>query len=92
MISLLVYTHTQYIYITCILVLNYVYIVLALKDIAKTLGKTDWDFSVHPCSEQRVWRPDVDIEGSDNAVICSTNCSSANINDDTECQVHVTNM
>ncbi|XP_057432287.1 probable leucine-rich repeat receptor-like serine/threonine-protein kinase At3g14840 [Lotus japonicus] len=60
--------------------------VLALKDIAKTLGKTDWDFSVHPCSEQRVWRPDVDIEGSDNAVICSSNCSSANIDDDTECQ------
>ncbi|KAC5264840.1 hypothetical protein FH972_027232 [Carpinus fangiana] len=27
----------------------------ALREIAKTLGKTDWDFSVYPCSKQPGW-------------------------------------
>ncbi|XP_014523048.1 probable leucine-rich repeat receptor-like serine/threonine-protein kinase At3g14840 isoform X2 [Vigna radiata var. radiata] len=29
--------------------------VQALKDIAKTLGKSDWDFNVDPCSENPKW-------------------------------------
>jgi hypothetical protein len=53
----------------------------ALKDIAATLGKKDWDFSVDPCSGERNWAP---IE-SENAVTC--NCTYVNA---TVC--HVTNM
>jgi hypothetical protein len=44
--------------------------VKALKDIGKTLGKKDWDFSVDPCSSSS-WK-----QGSQNAVTC--NCSYQN--------------
>ncbi|KAM4092765.1 hypothetical protein ACB094_06G065400 [Castanea mollissima] len=43
----------------------------ALRDIAKTLGKTDWNFSVDPCSAQSGW-----VKNLDNAVNC--NCSIPN--------------
>ncbi|KAK2352003.1 putative leucine-rich repeat receptor serine/threonine-protein kinase [Trifolium repens] len=44
--------------------------VKALKDIGKTLGKKDWDFSVDPCSSSS-WK-----QASQNAVTC--NCSYQN--------------
>ncbi|KAJ1441585.1 Serine/threonine-protein kinase, active site [Sesbania bispinosa] len=47
-----------------------------LKDIGKTLGKKDWDFSVDPCSGQSNWTSSVQVKGSENAVSC--NCSLAN--------------
>ncbi|CAL0310690.1 unnamed protein product [Lupinus luteus] len=59
--------------------------VKALKDIAKTLGKKDWDFSVDPCSPERNWKSLIEVNEEENAVIC--NCSFANA---TIC--HVTNI
>lgn len=61
------------------------FIVEALQDIASTLGKKDWDFSVDPCSEKSNWTSPVQVKGSENAVTC--NCSYVN---GTVC--HVTNM
>ncbi|XP_050247556.1 probable leucine-rich repeat receptor-like serine/threonine-protein kinase At3g14840 isoform X3 [Quercus robur] len=43
----------------------------ALRDIAKTLGKTDWNFNVDPCSAPSVW-----VKNLDDAVNCS--CSIPN--------------
>ncbi|KAF1898118.1 hypothetical protein Lal_00032883 [Lupinus albus] len=57
----------------------------ALKDIAKTLGKKDWNFSVDPCSGQSNWTSLVQVKGSENAVTC--NCSYANAS-----ICHVTNI
>ncbi|KAK7244116.1 hypothetical protein RIF29_38934 [Crotalaria pallida] len=48
----------------------------AMKDIGKTLGKKDWDFSVDPCSGQRNWTSSVQVKGWENAVTCD--CSFAN--------------
>jgi len=45
-----------------------------MKEIAETLGKKDWDFSVDPCSGQRNWS--VEVKGFENAVTC--NCHFAN--------------
>ncbi|KAG4384386.1 hypothetical protein GLYMA_13G266100v4 [Glycine max] len=59
--------------------------VKALEDIAKTLGKKDWDFNVDPCSGQRNWTSAVQVKGSENNVTCD--CTFAN---GTVC--HVTNM
>ncbi|GLT50960.1 hypothetical protein SLA2020_244120 [Shorea laevis] len=46
---------------------------LALRDIAKTLGKTDWDFSVDPCSGKYGWvsPEDTVTEEFKNSVACS---------------------
>ncbi|KAK7244118.1 hypothetical protein RIF29_38936 [Crotalaria pallida] len=55
----------------------------ALKDIAKTLGKKDWDFSVDPCSGERNWTSAIQVKGSENEVACNI-CSSAN---GTDCHV-----
>ncbi|BAT93310.1 hypothetical protein LR48_Vigan05g017600 [Vigna angularis] len=57
----------------------------ALKDVARTLGKKDWDFSVDPCSGERNWTSVVQVKGSENELRC--NCS---YNNDTVC--HVTNI
>ncbi|KAL9438025.1 hypothetical protein AB3S75_023817 [Citrus x aurantiifolia] len=46
--------------------------VQALKDIANTLGKKDWNFSVDPCSGEEGW---AEIP-EENAVTC--NCSFSN--------------
>ncbi|XP_061351363.1 probable leucine-rich repeat receptor-like serine/threonine-protein kinase At3g14840 [Gastrolobium bilobum] len=59
--------------------------VQALRGIAKTLGKQDWDFSVDPCSGESNWTSSVQVKGSENAVIC--NCSFVN---GTLC--HITNI
>ncbi|CAK8534936.1 unnamed protein product [Lathyrus sativus] len=50
--------------------------VQVMKDIAKTLGKKDWDFSIDPCSGQSNWTSSVQVNGFENAVTC--NCSFAN--------------
>ncbi|XP_009334010.3 probable leucine-rich repeat receptor-like serine/threonine-protein kinase At3g14840 isoform X2 [Pyrus x bretschneideri] len=59
--------------------------VQALADIAKTLGKTDWDFSVDPCSGQLPWTNISAVRGFESAVTC--NCS---FDDSTVC--HVTSI
>ncbi|XP_010247771.1 PREDICTED: probable leucine-rich repeat receptor-like serine/threonine-protein kinase At3g14840 [Nelumbo nucifera] len=56
----------------------------ALGQIARRLGKTNWDFSVDPCSGQSGWKTLHPLKGSENAVTC--NCSS----DNTVC--HVTSI
>nr|AMM43084.1 LRR-RLK [Vernicia montana] len=54
----------------------------ALRDIAKILGKRDWNFSVDPCSGELGWADLNPVEGQENAVKC--NCSFSN---DTICHV-----
>ncbi|KEH38576.1 putative protein kinase RLK-Pelle-DLSV family [Medicago truncatula] len=49
--------------------------VQVMKDIAKTLGKKDWDFSIDPCSGQSNWTSSP-MKGFANAVTC--NCYFAN--------------
>ncbi|XVE63321.1 hypothetical protein DITRI_Ditri07aG0010700 [Diplodiscus trichospermus] len=49
--------------------------VQCLKDIAKTLEKTDWNFSVDPCSGEKGWDRS-HVKGLENAVTC--NCSFSN--------------
>jgi len=56
-----------------------------LKQIGKTLGKQDSDFSADPCSRGKGWISQDLPEGQENAVTC--NCS---FNDNTVC--HVTSM
>ncbi|KAI3466028.1 hypothetical protein Pfo_022691 [Paulownia fortunei] len=48
----------------------------SLQQIAKSLGKNDWNFSVDPCSGQRGWATWTAPRGSENAVTC--NCTFAN--------------
>ncbi|KAB2605480.1 leucine-rich repeat receptor-like serine/threonine-protein kinase [Pyrus ussuriensis x Pyrus communis] len=52
--------------------------VQTLKEIAKTLGKTDWDFSgdANPCSGQLPWTDPSPLKGFDKSIIC--NCSFEN--------------
>ncbi|KAI5411509.1 hypothetical protein KIW84_056550, partial [Lathyrus oleraceus] len=50
--------------------------VQVMKDIGKTLGKKDWDFSIDPCSGQSNWTSSVQVKGFENTVTC--NCSFAN--------------
>ncbi|KAF9666672.1 hypothetical protein SADUNF_Sadunf16G0253100 [Salix dunnii] len=50
--------------------------VKALRDIAKTLGKTDWNFSADPCGGQWGWANPNAEDGSENAVSC--NCTFSN--------------
>ncbi|KAF9666671.1 hypothetical protein SADUNF_Sadunf16G0253000 [Salix dunnii] len=53
--------------------------VKALRDIAKTLGKTDWNFSADPCGGQWGWANPNAEEGSENAVSCNCTFSNATI-------------
>uniref|UniRef100_A0A5B7BQE0 non-specific serine/threonine protein kinase n=1 Tax=Davidia involucrata TaxID=16924 RepID=A0A5B7BQE0_DAVIN len=50
----------------------------ALQQIANTLGKTDWNFSVDPCSGQAGWNISNPTDGYENNVTC--NCSIPNSN------------
>ncbi|XVE63320.1 hypothetical protein DITRI_Ditri07aG0010600 [Diplodiscus trichospermus] len=52
------------------------YEVQYLNDIAKTLGKRDWNFSVDPCSGKEGWTTPNPVKGFENAVTC--NCSFSN--------------
>ncbi|KAL6202015.1 hypothetical protein ACLB2K_025726 [Fragaria x ananassa] len=45
----------------------------ALKDIAKTLGKTNWNFSADPCGSAYGWANLKPVKGSEDAVTC--NCT-----------------
>ncbi|KAH9779502.1 putative leucine-rich repeat receptor-like serine/threonine-protein kinase [Citrus sinensis] len=49
--------------------------VQALKDIASTLGKTNWNFSADPCSGKEGWADQNPDKGFENAVTC--NCAYA---------------
>ncbi|KAG7957027.1 hypothetical protein I3843_11G154000 [Carya illinoinensis] len=55
--------------------------VQALRDIAKAMGKMDWDFSVDPCSRQSGWITPNPIKGLENAVTCDCTFNG------TECHV-----
>ncbi|KAH7512734.1 hypothetical protein FEM48_Zijuj12G0121900 [Ziziphus jujuba var. spinosa] len=59
--------------------------VKVLQQVAKKLGKTNWNFSVDPCSGEYGWFVKNPVEGFDNALTC--NCSFSN---DTVC--HVTSI
>ncbi|KAK2368168.1 putative leucine-rich repeat receptor serine/threonine-protein kinase [Trifolium repens] len=50
--------------------------VQVMKDIGRTLGKKDWDFSIDPCSGENNWTSSVKVKGFESAVTC--NCSFAN--------------
>ena len=56
--------------------------VQTLREIAKTLEKTDWDFDVDPCSGEPGWVTPNPVEGSENSVTC--NCT---FNNNTSCHV-----
>ncbi|XP_054815610.1 probable leucine-rich repeat receptor-like serine/threonine-protein kinase At3g14840 isoform X2 [Prosopis cineraria] len=62
--------------------------VQALKDIAKTLGKKDWNFQVDPCSGGNGWLTPNPVRGDENNVTCV--CSFLHDNNATVC--HVTNI
>ncbi|KAK9204349.1 hypothetical protein WN943_014607 [Citrus x changshan-huyou] len=49
--------------------------VRALKDIANTLGKRNWNFSADPCSGKEGWADQNPDKGFENAVTC--NCTYA---------------
>ncbi|WVZ00671.1 hypothetical protein V8G54_026740 [Vigna mungo] len=57
--------------------------VQALKDIAKTLGKSDWDFNVDPCSENPKWN----LAGPYDSKLVPRNNVSCNCSIDTFCHV-----
>ncbi|CAK7351851.1 unnamed protein product [Dovyalis caffra] len=48
----------------------------ALRDIAKTIGKTNWNFSADPCGGQWGWADPNPEKGSENGVTC--NCTFSN--------------
>ncbi|KAK7324501.1 hypothetical protein VNO77_28101 [Canavalia gladiata] len=50
--------------------------VQVMKEIAKTLGKKDWDFSVDPCSGEGNWNSSLQVRGFENGVTC--HCSFVN--------------
>ncbi|KAK8648293.1 hypothetical protein V6N13_129051 [Hibiscus sabdariffa] len=60
------------------------YEVQYLKDIGKTLGKKDWNFSVDPCGGEEGWVTANPVKGLENSVTC--NCSFSDGND-TVCHV-----
>jgi hypothetical protein len=53
-----------------------IYTVQVMKEIGRTLGKKDWDFSKDPCSGENNWTSSVKVKGFESAVTC--NCSFAN--------------
>ncbi|KAK9907156.1 hypothetical protein M0R45_002401 [Rubus argutus] len=60
--------------------------VQALVDIAKTLGKTNWNFSADPCGHDYGWANLNPVKGFEDAVTC--NCTI--VPNSTIC--HVTSM
>ncbi|KAL3715789.1 hypothetical protein ACJRO7_007524, partial [Eucalyptus globulus] len=42
----------------------------ALKEIAKMLGKSDWDFNADPCGVEGGWGDNKDYSSTTNAVTC----------------------
>ncbi|KAK8706328.1 hypothetical protein V6N13_049897 [Hibiscus sabdariffa] len=54
------------------------YEVQYLKDIGKTLGKKDWNFSVDPCSGEEGWVTANPVKGLENSVTCNCSFSDGN--------------
>ncbi|KAL3509047.1 hypothetical protein ACH5RR_028448 [Cinchona calisaya] len=50
--------------------------VMVLKEIAKGLGKTDWDFRIDPCSGKGNWSLPILVKGIESSVTCD--CSFDN--------------
>lgn len=87
--------HTSWGY-ECVFLLSYtvcVYVVQALKDIAKTLGKTNWNFSADPCSGEYGWITQADKYNANN-VTCGhcTTSDAANATGTTDQICHVVSM
>ncbi|KAF8034231.1 hypothetical protein BT93_C0500 [Corymbia citriodora subsp. variegata] len=61
----------------------------ALKEIADTLGKRDWDFDTDPCNKTGNWSDNLPLEDTTNDVNCS--CTSAGA-DNTITVCHVTSI
>ncbi|KAJ8567958.1 hypothetical protein K7X08_020680 [Anisodus acutangulus] len=59
--------------------------VKALKEIAKSLGKKDWDFNKDPCSGEGNWSTAVTVKGFESSVACD--CS---FNNNSTC--HITSI
>ncbi|KAL9366652.1 hypothetical protein Peur_037851 [Populus x canadensis] len=51
----------------------------ALRDIAKTIGKTNWNFSADPCGGQWGWVDPNPVKGNENAVSCDCTFSNGTI-------------
>lgn len=51
----------------------------ALRDMAKTIGKTNWNFSADPCGGQWGWTDPNPVKGSENAVSCDCSFSNGTI-------------
>jgi hypothetical protein len=67
---------TSYYDVNMLVLIELICTVQVMKDIGKTLGKKDWDFSKNPCSGENNWTSSVQVKGFENAVTC--NCSFAN--------------
>ncbi|XP_044498140.1 probable leucine-rich repeat receptor-like serine/threonine-protein kinase At3g14840 [Mangifera indica] len=51
----------------------------ALKDIAESLGKKDWNFNVNPCSQEKSWVAETQDNGSEKNVSCDCSFSSGTL-------------
>uniref|UniRef100_A0A2K2CAE8 non-specific serine/threonine protein kinase n=1 Tax=Populus trichocarpa TaxID=3694 RepID=A0A2K2CAE8_POPTR len=51
----------------------------ALRDMAKTIGKTNWNFSADPCGGQWGWVDPNPVKGNENAVSCDCTFSNGTI-------------
>ncbi|KAJ6967327.1 leucine-rich repeat receptor-like serine/threonine-protein kinase [Populus alba x Populus x berolinensis] len=51
----------------------------ALRDMAKTIGKTNWNFSADPCGGLWGWTDPNPVKGSENAVSCDCSFSNGTI-------------
>ncbi|KAL3733940.1 hypothetical protein ACJRO7_023316 [Eucalyptus globulus] len=63
--------------------------VAALKEIAETLGKSNWDFDLDPCSRTGVWSDQQSQDDTINDVACDC-ASTCDIDNTTAC--HVTSI
>jgi hypothetical protein len=69
------------------------YVVQALKDIAKTLGKKDWNFSADPCSGEYGWiTPTADKYFANNVTCGNCTTSDASTATSTDQICHVVSM
>lgn len=64
---------------SCAVFFFFKFTVKALKEIAKTLGKKDWNFNVDPCSKEKSWHPEAQVKGSENKVGCDCSFSNATV-------------
>ncbi|KAI4333477.1 hypothetical protein L6164_018284 [Bauhinia variegata] len=50
-----------------------------LKDIAKTIGKKNWNFNVDPCSQEQSWLTPNTPKNAENAVQCDCNATLCHV-------------